>query len=152
MRAAGYTLLELLVTLAVIGIATGMLTLSMGGDEPRKLREEGDRLATLFRIAQSEARVSGRAVLWQADLAGYRFRPVVPDAARPLPEELLIERKWPLEVHRVQTRELLFSREPMREPAVVAIATEHHGVRVALDALGTASISACEGSECAASR
>lgn len=151
-RAAGYTLLELLVTLAIIGIAVGMLSLSVRGDESRKLREEADRLAALFRIAQSEARVSGRAVVWQADLGGYRFRALVADAAQPLPRELLVERKWPLPVQSVQTRELLFAREPLREPAVVAITTEHHGIRLALDALGSASTTECEGNECAASR
>lgn len=152
MRAAGYTLLELLVTIAIIGIGAGMLSLSLRGDEARRLHQEADRLVALFRMAQSEARVSGRAVLWQADLAGYRFRPLVADASLPLPSELLRERTWPVEVRAIQTPQILFSREPLREPVLVEIATRERAIRVSLDALGNASLAACEGAECAASR
>lgn len=152
MRAAGYTLIELLVTIAIIGVAAGMLSLSLRGDEARRLHQEADRLAALFRMAQSEARVSGRAVVWQADLAGYRFRLLVADASLPLPSELARERPWPVEVQAIQTRQLLFSREPLREPALVQIATRERGIRVSLDALGNASLAECEGPECAASR
>ncbi len=152
MRASGYTLLELLVTIAIIGIAAGMLSLSLRGDEARRLREEADRLAALFRMAQSEARVSGRTVVWQADLAGYRFRPLVADASLPLPSELLRERTWPVEVQAIRTRELLFTREPLREPALVEISTRERSIDLALDALGNATLAECQGTACAASR
>jgi general secretion pathway protein H len=150
-RRRGYTLIELLVVIAVIGVAAGILTLSLRGDESRRLTEEGDRLAALFRMAQSEARLSGRPILWQADLAGYRFRALA-DTATPLPEELARERRWPLEVRRVEHAELVFGREPLREPAEVEIATAGPKLRLALDALGNARVAACEGNECAASR
>ena len=148
----GYTLVELLVVIAVIGIAAGAVVLSLRGNDARRLAEEGDRLAALFRMAQSDARVSGRPVLWQADLAGYRFRALGNDGAAPLPEELARERRWPLEVRRLQRSELLFGREPLREPVEVEIATAGPVLRLALDALGNARVAACEGAGCAASR
>jgi general secretion pathway protein H len=151
MASRGYTLVELLVVIAVIGIAAGVVTLSLRGDDARRLAEEGDRLAALFRMAQSDARVSGRPVLWQADLAGYRFRALGYDGAAPLPEELARERRWPLEVRRVQRSELVFGREPLREPAQVEIATAGPVLRLVVDALGNARVG-CEGAECAASR
>src|SRR2546421_13057645 len=102
MASRGYTLIELLVVIAVIGIAAGVVTLSLRGNDARRLAEEGDRLAALFRMAQSDARVSGRPVLWQADLAGYRFRALGYDRAAPPPEELARERRRPLGVRRLQ--------------------------------------------------
>jgi general secretion pathway protein H len=151
MRERGFTLIELLLTVAIIGIAAGIVSLSVRGNETRKLSEEGDRLAALFRMASSEARVGGRSLVWEADLSGYRFRPLVADASYSLREELARERRWPVEVRRVETRELVFSREPVREPATVDIATDDHRLRLALDALGNLRPE-CTDAACAASR
>ena len=152
MRVRGYTLLELLVVAAIIALAAGMLTLGVRGDESRRLREEADRLAALFTLAQSEARVNGRALLWEADLSGYRFRPLAPDAGAELREELARSRQWSLDIERIESRALLFSREPLREPAEVQLATRSHAVRIAVDALGHSAATDCGGPECAASR
>jgi general secretion pathway protein H len=149
MRPRGFTLIELLLTVAVIGIAAGVVSLSLRGDEPRKLREEGDRLAALFRMAASEARVGGRALVWEADLAGYRFRPAAPGALR---EELARERRWAVAVKRIEAPRIFFTREPLREPAILEIATDEHRLRLALDALGNLRPAACEDARCVASR
>jgi general secretion pathway protein H len=145
----GFTLIELLLTVAVIGIAAGVLTLSLRGDETRRLREEGDRLAALFRMAASEARVGGRTLLWEADLAGYRFRPAMPGELR---EELSRERRWGVAVKRIETPRVFFTREPLREPATLEIATAEHRLRLTLDALGNLRPAACEDPGCVASR
>lgn len=152
MRSRGYTLIELLITIAIIGIAVGVVTLSVRGTESRKLAEEADRLAALFRMAASEARTSGRTLLWEADRTGYRFRALVADATQPLPEELARERRWPVEVEDVDRHELVFAREPLREPAMVAIATKDGVLRLELDARGDLHPAGCEGGACAASR
>lgn len=152
MRARGYTLLELLVVAAIIALAAGMLTLGVRGDESRRLREEADRLAALFTLAQSEVRVSGQALVWEADLEGYRFRPLVADAATVPREELARARQWALDLQRVERRQLLFSREPLREPAEIQLATRSHAVRIAVDALGHSAATDCGGPQCAASR
>src|SRR2546421_12956645 len=145
MPSRGFTLIELLLTIAIIGIAAGVVSLSVRGGEARKLAEEGDRLAALFRMAQSEARVGGRALVWEADLSGYRFRPLVADAARPLREELQRERTWQVTVQRVDTRQVLFAREPLREPAMLEIATPERSLRLVLDALGNLTPEQCAG-------
>src|SRR3954469_7510997 len=102
MRERGFTLIELLLTVAIIGIAAGIVSLSVRSNETRKLSEEGDRLAALFRMASSEARVGGRSLVWEADLSGYRFRPLVADATYALREELARQRAWPVQVRRVE--------------------------------------------------
>jgi len=145
--AEGFTLIELLITVAIIGISVGLLSLSLRGDESRQLREEGERLGALFRMAASDARTGGRPLLWQADLGGYRFR-----SDGQLREELARERRWAVSVTRLEGARILFAREPLREPAMVEIATAQHLLRLELDALGNLRPAACEDPRCVASR
>jgi len=144
---AGFTLIELLITIAIIGISAGLLSLALRGDETRQLREEGERLAALFRMAQSDARVGGRPLVWQADVTGYRF---LTDGK--LREELAVERRWSVDVKHLQAPRILFGREPVREPAMLEIATAQHLLRLELDALGNLRPAACEDPRCVASR
>src|SRR5260221_7470343 len=85
MRSHGFTLIELLLAVAIIGITAGIVSLSVRGADARKLAEEGDRLAALFRMAASEARVGGRSLVWGARPSGHLFRPLVAHATYALP-------------------------------------------------------------------
>ena len=71
----GFTLLELMVVLVIIGICTAGIGLGLGSllDPARQLRQEGERLAQRLQVARDEARIDGRPLRWQADAAGYRF-------------------------------------------------------------------------------
>ena len=149
-NARGFTLIELLIAVAIIGITAGIVTLSVRGTESRRLAEEGDRLAALFRMAASEARVGGRALVWEADLSGYRFRLLVADGSYRMRDELARERPWPVEVRRVETHELVFTREPLRQPVTLEIDTADQKLSLELDALGNLRRTDC--AECAASR
>lgn len=148
-RTAGFTLIELLLVVVLIAIAAGLAALSVSGGE-RALREESERLAALFQMAQSEARTSGRSLVWQADLSGYSFRLL--GTEEDLREELSRKRTWPFAVERVSPARVVFAREPLREPQIVEIATPDRDLRLALDALGNLSALDCGGARCAASR
>jgi general secretion pathway protein H len=63
-RAAGFTLLELLVVLAVIAVGVALVTLALPDGDSARLEEEGARLTALLETARAEARVSGMPVLW----------------------------------------------------------------------------------------
>jgi general secretion pathway protein H len=136
MRRAGFTLIELLVVIAMLGIAAAVVALSVSGGEARLLREETARLGALFRIAQDEARITGRTLVWEADIKGYRFRPLDGEAAGDWNDEVLRERAWPFEVRRIDGGRIVFGREPLLEPATLHIATTGVETRLALDALG----------------
>ncbi|WP_241074047.1 type II secretion system minor pseudopilin GspH [Achromobacter insuavis] len=69
----GFTLIELMVVLVIVGIATAALGLSIRTDPARQLRDDAQRLAESFAAAQGEARGDGRSIAWQADAQGYRF-------------------------------------------------------------------------------
>lgn len=147
----GFTLIELLLAVALIAIVAGVATLAVGGGDERRLREETARLAALFRMAASEARASGRTLAWEADISGYRFR-ALSGGEEDLREELARRRPWPVEVERIGTRRVLITREPLREPAVIEIATRGRDLHLALDAAGNLAALDCGGARCAASR
>lgn len=148
----GFTLIELLLVVMLVAIAAGVASLALGDSEPRRMREEAERLSALFRMAAAEARASGRALTWEADHSGYRFRAQDDEATGKLPEELRRARSWPFPVERVATPRILISREPVREPAVIEIAARGRDLHLALDALGHLSVLDCGGGRCAASR
>ncbi|KAF1016909.1 MAG: hypothetical protein GAK31_00168 [Stenotrophomonas maltophilia] len=71
----GFTLLELMVVLVIIGICTAGIGLGMGSllDPQRLLRQDAQQLAQRLQVARDEARIDGRPIRWQADARGYRF-------------------------------------------------------------------------------
>lgn len=69
----GFTLVELLVVLVVIGIALGMVAVQLMPDERAVLRNEAERLALLLENAGMEARATGRSMAWSGERSQYRF-------------------------------------------------------------------------------
>lgn len=84
--ARGFTLLELLVVVMIIGIAVGMATLALRDADANRLEEEGARLAALFEGARARARAEGTEVLWQPKREignGFSFTGLPPDSGIP---------------------------------------------------------------------
>lgn len=72
-RNQGFTLIEVLVTLVIMGLFVGLVTVIIRPDERALLRAEAERLAQLLDLAGIEARISGKPIAWTADGPGYRF-------------------------------------------------------------------------------
>ncbi len=64
LRSAGFTLIELLVVVAIIGLATGLVTLAIRDPNASRLDQEAMRLIALLEGARAESRTSGVAVAW----------------------------------------------------------------------------------------
>lgn len=70
----GFTLLEMMIVLVIIGIATTLASVSaFGNNNARALRQDASRLAHLFTAAQAEALTSGQPIAWYYDTDGYEF-------------------------------------------------------------------------------
>jgi len=78
--ARGFTLMELLIVIAIVAISVGVMSLALRDGQAAKLEEEAVRLAALLEMARAEARASGAAVRWapassnQPDTEGAQFR------------------------------------------------------------------------------
>lgn len=86
----GFTLVELLIVVALIALASGIASLALRDPASTQLEQEAARLSALLEAARAEARASGLPVRWQvlqpdgssdgAPFAGFRFLGL-PDAA-----------------------------------------------------------------------
>ena len=63
-RRRGFTLIELMVVIALLAIATGVVSLALRDPARTRLDVEAQRLGALLEMARAESRASGLPVLW----------------------------------------------------------------------------------------
>jgi len=82
--ARGFTLIEVMVVMAIIAVATALVSLALRDGAQARLEEEGARLSALLEAARTESRASGITVRWlptsgadaagdSSSTAGFRF-------------------------------------------------------------------------------
>ena len=75
-RAGGVTLIEVLAVLAILGFALALvISYRAPSNRSLDLRRSAAAVASGLRLARSEAILKNRAVTFDLDLAGHRFRP-----------------------------------------------------------------------------
>lgn len=72
-RGRGYTLVEMLVVLMIMGLLVGTISVIAYPSSKDTLQLEAQRLAQLLNLAAAEARASGKNFRWTSDGPGYRF-------------------------------------------------------------------------------
>ena len=77
-RQTGFTLIELMIVVALIAIASAVASLALRDPAATRLEHEAARLAALLESARAEARASGLAARWeprplQVETEGFRF-------------------------------------------------------------------------------
>jgi general secretion pathway protein H len=72
-RSSGFTLLEILVVLTIMGILLGVVSVKALPSEKQNLQEEVRRLALLMAVARDEAILVNKAIALDVDNEGYRF-------------------------------------------------------------------------------
>lgn len=75
-RGPGFTLLELLVVVAIIAIATAGVTLVLRDPAETALERDAQRLSALLEAARAQSRTSGVPARWVAVDGGFRFEGV----------------------------------------------------------------------------
>ncbi len=78
--ARGFTLLELMVVVAIMALATAGVAFAMRGNEQAALEREADRLAVLLDAARAQSRASGATVRWRVTPEGFVFDGLPPDS------------------------------------------------------------------------
>lgn len=61
-REAGFTLVELMMVIFVVGIMAGLVVMTVGGNSARELKKDATRIQQLLVMAQDEATFSGREI------------------------------------------------------------------------------------------
>ncbi|MDT3721847.1 GspH/FimT family pseudopilin [Pseudomonas oryzihabitans] len=144
---AGFTLLELMVVLLIVGLLTAVGVARLGGGSPAgQWRLES--LATDFQLARDTARRSGRVLGWQADATGFRYLQLVADAQgprwQPLASADLPDGRWPsglqlAEPVSAQPRLIWWPNGDTR-PQRLAFAEEERQWLLTVDARGRAAV------------
>ena len=139
----GFTLLELLVVLSIMALATVGVGLSMRDGTQAQFERDAERLAALLESARAQSRASGVPVRWLALPEGFRFDGL--PSQHPLPTRWLDPSTG---VRGPGT--LLLGPEPLIGPQQVILTQSghpEHALRVATDGLRPFAVSSAEAAQ-----
>ena len=107
-KSVGFTLIELMVVVALIAVATAGVSLSLRDSAADALERDAQRLAAVLESARAQSRASGAALRWQAQGNGFALRGL----PRPAPAQA-----WLSEHTRVQNAApVVLGPEPLIPP------------------------------------
>ncbi len=126
----GFTLLELLVVVTIIAIASAGVSFAVRDSGATQLEREGQRLAALLESARAQSRTSGVPVRWYPAPGGFRFDGL-PDGTLP--------QQWLSATTQVQDNPILqLGPDPIIPPQAVVIESTGapgRSLRIATDGL-----------------
>lgn len=145
-RQRGFTLLELLVVLVIVGIMLGAVALNANPGDRQVLQNEAQRIALLLQLARDEAIVRNQPVAFESDDYRYRFLIRQNNDWRALTgDSLLREREYrraPLMLRLQPAADnkrplrIVFGREPVDKAFTLTLAYGVQSVSVRADGIG----------------
>ena len=128
----GFTLIEILVVLAIVALGTGALVWSLRDSASQQLDEEAQRLSALLETGRAQSRTSGVALRWRSSDTGFVIETLPPGLA---PAQT---HAWLYPQTRASAATLWLGPEPILPPQSLVL-TQGDGsrgsVRVASDGL-----------------
>lgn len=142
----GFTLLELLVVLVIVGILLGAVALNAAPGDGQWLQQEAQRIALLLQLARDEAIVRNRPIAVEVDDYRYRFLIRQNDRWQALADDpMWREREFsraPVSLSLVPSASaqlplrIAFGREPVDKAFVLTLGLNGQSVSVQADGLG----------------
>ncbi|HEY0488636.1 MAG TPA: type II secretion system minor pseudopilin GspH [Telluria sp.] len=148
--ARGFTLVEVMVVMVLIGIMLGLVSLNAIPSPRQDLQKEAQRIALLLQLARDEAIVRNRLIAFEANSDGYRFMVrnetgwdiVTKDdllRERPFKNAPLTLRLDPVAQDGVSTNgklRITFGREPVDRPFVLTLGSGEDRLAIRADGVG----------------
>lgn len=143
----GFTLLELLIVLVIVGITLGIVSFNAMPGERQALQNDAQRIALLLQLARDEAIVRNRPIAFEADAYRYRFTIYDDNRWQVLErDEYFREREFkhspvtlmispPLPDNTLPIR-IAFGREPVSKPFALTLAIGEVNVAIQADGIG----------------
>lgn len=146
-KLSGFTLVELLVVMVIIGITLGLATLNAIPSPRQDLQKEAQRIALLLQLARDEAIVRNRLVSFEADGSQYHFLVRNENGWSLITnDDLLRERSFahgpvqlmldPPAAGSTDRLRITFGREPVDKPFVLTLASGDNRVAIRADGVG----------------
>lgn len=129
----GFTLLELMVVISIIAIASVGVILSLPNEDGVKLEREAQRLAALLDSGRAQSRSSGLEVKWQITENGFKFEGISSNSK----SELSQFTNWMQEGVTVvgEQKEIILGPEPILEKQKILLQLADQKVQVSTDGL-----------------
>lgn len=127
----GFTLLELLVVVAIMALATAGVGLALRDSSQTQLEREAQRLSALLESARAHSRMTANPVRWASTAEGFRFEGA---NGADLPTQWLGD-----DVVVVQPASLALGPEPIIGPQSIRLVSRSHPERslsIATDGVG----------------
>jgi len=94
-KSAGFTLIEILVVVVIIGVMVSVFLLSINNDDQDQSRDQARRFAALVRLAGEEAMLGSRDIAVEIFADGYRFLSYEDEQWRPVEDDILSPQQLP---------------------------------------------------------
>ena len=136
----GFTLLELMVVVAIIALATTAVSLTLPDADSDRLETEALRLSALLESARAQSRTSGVPVYWRTTTEGFEFvglssRPETPNPLAGMRTWLQADTQADI-VQPTEAGSLVLGPEPLITAQTLQLQLGNQTLRLGTDGLG----------------
>jgi general secretion pathway protein H len=120
-KQSGFSLLELLIVITILGFILSMATLALPNSNEKLWKEDLQELTATLNQAREEVAMSGAPIRWVSSSQGWSFRQInLQGEERPLGNPLQ-EKKWRLSPTLSSTEQLIIGQEIFTSPMVIEL-------------------------------